>query len=229
MTWKAFYLLNILLLHCLVDLIVSDGPTSVVKPMRRKRQVATTSTTSDFIITVADIAEYLSGGNQRKISSIAMIEADQVETEDDAKKWPKVDFSMSTDVPVVAPTPACDDTSRSNALLFILRTITPESVLFNTVTPQGMAFAWISSEDPAAATTLKNPCDNIRAIRQRYALVTLYYATSGDSWTDNTGWLTTADTCQWAKVACRADQPTVIALTLCTLTTNHPQNHTSSF
>ena len=212
MTSTNFYLFTFLLACCVLDRIVCDESSSLAKPIRRKRQVA--ATTSDFV-TVADIAEYLSGGNQRKISSIAMIEANQVEIEDDAKKWPKVDFSMATDVPVVAPTPSCDDTSRSNAVLSILRTVTPESVLLNTVTPQGMAFAWTLSEDPAATTSLKYPCDNIRAIRQRYALVVLYYATSGDSWTDKTGWLTTEDVCQWAKIACRADEPTVIAFSLC--------------
>jgi hypothetical protein len=205
-------LLVVLYGQCFVDLIVCDESSASAKPLRRKRQVATT--TSD-VITVADIAEYLSGGNQRKISSIAMIEPNQAEVEDDAKRWPKIDFSMATDVPVVTPPPACDDTSRSNAVLSILRTVTPEAVLLNTVTPQGMAFAWILSEDPAATTTLEKPCDNIRGIRQRFALVTLYYATSGDSWTDNTRWLTTTDACQWAKVMCHADQPTVIALKLC--------------
>jgi hypothetical protein len=206
-------LLFVLFGQYFVDLIFCDELSAPEKPLRRKRQAATS--TSD-VITVADIAEYLSGGNQRKISSIAMIEPNQVEIEDDTKRWPKIDFSMATNVPVVTPPPACDDTSRSNAVLSILRTVTPESVLLNTVTPQGMAFAWILSEDPAATTTLEKPCDNIRAIRQRFALAVLYYATSGDSWTDNARWLTTADACQWAKVMCHADQPTVIALRLCT-------------
>ena len=196
-----------------MDHVACDESSSTTKPIRRKRQAATT--TADFI-TVADIADYLSGGSQRKISSIAMIEGNQVEIEDDAKKWPKLDFSMATDVPIVTPPPACDDTSRSNAILSILRTVTPESILLNTVTPQGMAFAWILSEDPAATTSLKNPCDNVRAIRQRFALVVLYYSTSGDSWIDKSGWLTTNDVCQWAKVACRADEPSIISLSLCT-------------
>ena len=222
MALKAFYILAILLGHCFVDFILCDESSSTAKPIRRKRQVA--ATTSDFI-TVADIAEYLSGGNHRKISSIAMIEANQVEVEDDAKKWPKVDFSMATDVPIVTPPPACDDTSRSNAVLSILRTVTPENVLLNTVTPQGMAFAWLLSEDPAATTTLKNPCDNMRAIQQRFAMVVLYYSTSGDSWTDNTGWLTKEDACTWVKVTCHADQPSVIALALCTSAKYDQQIH----
>ena len=213
MTLRVFYLLAVLYGQFLVDLIIADESSASAKPIRRKRQA--TTTTSD-IVTVADIAEYLSGGKQRKISSIAMIETNQVEVEDDAKRWPRIDFSMATDVPVMTPPPACDDTSRSNAVLSIIRTVTPESVLLNSVTPQGMAFAWILSEDPAATTTLEKPCENIRAIRQRFALVTLYYSTSGDSWTDNTGWLTAADACQWSKVTCQADQPTIIALALCT-------------
>ena len=213
MAIKIFFLLSILWGQCFVDQIACDEFPQSTKPIRRKRQAAAPAI-SDFL-TVSDIAEYLSGESHRKISSIAMIEPNQVEVEDDAKRWPKVDFSMATDAPMVTPPSTCDDTSRANAVRSILRNTTPESVLLNTVTPQGMAFAWILSEDPAATTTLKDPCDNVRAILQRYALVVFYYSTSGDSWTDNSGWLTADDVCQWAKITCRADQPSVIALALC--------------
>jgi hypothetical protein len=32
---------------------------------------------------------------------------------------------------------------------------------------------------------------------QRYVLATLYYSTNGDSWNDNTGWMTDDDECSW--------------------------------
>jgi hypothetical protein len=205
---QFFHLLTILLGQYLVVYISCDESSSI----RRKRRVATTST--DFI-TVTDIANYLSSGNQRSLLSTSRMDAKEMKKEGKVKKWPRVDFSMATDPPIVKPPPSCDDTSRSNAILSILRVVTPEPELLNTVTPQGMAFAWILSEDPAATTILKKPCDVEPQVRQRYALAVLYYATSGDSWTNRNGWLSLEDECQWEKITCRADEPTVVALALC--------------
>jgi hypothetical protein len=211
---KLLFLYTIFVIESFVKILICDGSTFSKASTQRKRRADATAT--DFI-TVADIQEYLSGTTDRRISSIAMIEPNQILEEDDSKKWPKIEFSMATNVPVTAPsTSTCDNTSRSNSILSILRTITPEPELLNAVTTQGMAYEWILSEDPAAETILKKPCDNIEKVQQRYALVVLYYATSGDSWTDNARWLSSEDECKWAKVTCHADHAVINALFLCT-------------
>jgi len=50
---------------------------------------------------------------------------------------------------------------------------------------------------------------------QRQALIDLYNATGGGSWTDNTGWLGAAGTeCSWYGVTCDAGETTVVQLKL---------------
>ena len=49
-----------------------------------------------------------------------------------------------------------------------------------------------------------DPCTS-PTLNQRFALVTLYYATQGEDWIDNAGWLVDADECTWAKVTCNAN------------------------
>jgi hypothetical protein len=52
-------------------------------------------------------------------------------------------------------------------------------------TPQKMAYDFILRRDPVS---LDSYMDEAK-IQQRYGLVTLFYATGGDTWTDNSGWL----------------------------------------
>lgn len=190
---------------------LSEAAASSSRTLRRKASAV-------VFPTVQDIEDYLNG-NHRATSSVSFFNPSAI-LDEDGKNWQKRDFSMATDpptLPPVPPLPPCNNNlSRSDAILEILRGVTPEPTLLNNVTPQGMAFSWLVSEDPAADTTLVNPCDHMMQIMQRYALVVLFYSTSGDSWTDNSGWLTLEDECSWAKVTCHADQPTVSALTLCT-------------
>jgi hypothetical protein len=174
-----------------------------------------------FYPTVQDIEDYLNG-NHRATSSISFVKPTSL-LDEEGKKWQKHVFSMVTDPPsqspILPPPPCNNNLSRSDAILEILRSVTPEPTLLNTVTPQGMAYSWLVSEDPAATTTLINPCDHMMQIQQRYALAVLYYSTSGDSWTNRKGWLTFDDECTWAKVTCHADEPSVGALYLCKLST----------
>ncbi len=51
-------------------------------------------------------------------------------------------------------------------------------------------------EDPF----LSDPCG--QRVEQRYGLATVYFATSGDSWTNNERWLGPVDECTWAGVTC---------------------------
>jgi hypothetical protein len=200
--------------------LVCDGTQSAsTTSIRRKRRV---TTTNSVFTTVADIENYLNGRyNHRATSSMAMMEPMAI-LDTEVNDWPRRDLSMATDPPI-QPIPTCSDQlSRAEAILQILRTITPEPQLLNTVTAQGMAYQWMVSEDPAATTALKDPCNHILQIQQRYGLVVLYYATSGDSWMNNNGWLVLEDECSWSNVTCHADQPTVSALTLCTLQQEFP-------
>jgi hypothetical protein len=197
----------------------SEATTSTSLARTRRR-----TTSAAFYPTVQDIEDYLNG-NHRATSSISFVKPAAL-LDEEGKNWQKHVFSMVTDSPsqspIRSPPPCNNNLSRSDAIIEILRSATPEPTLLNTVTPQGMAFSWLVSEDPAAATTLINPCDHMMQIQQRYALAVLYYATSGDSWTNNKGWLTLDDECTWAKVTCHADQPSVSALTLCKLFVSIP-------
>jgi hypothetical protein len=209
MEFKCLFLLTLGL--CLVLNVCCYGDpttTTTMTSLRRKRRNTASYTT------IADIETYLQSYH-RGTSSISMDEEPTEVLDEEGNNWKVHVFSMETEPPMNTLPPCNNELSRSDAILQILRDITPEPTLLNNITPQGMAYAWMVSEDPAATTILVNPCDNMMQIVQRYALVVLYYSTSGDSWTDNEGWLTLEDECSWSKVTCHADQPTVISLTLC--------------
>ena len=50
--------------------------------------------------------------------------------------------------------------------------------------------------------------------REKAALIALYNSTNGDNWTDNTGWLTERDHCEWNGVFCEGADGFVTALVL---------------
>ena len=58
-------------------------------------------------------------------------------------------------------------------------------------TPQHQAFQWLVHN----FTLLESY--NQTTIVQRYVLATLYYSTRGSEWTDNDGWLTAQNECDW--------------------------------
>ena len=86
--------------------------------------------------------------------------------------------------------------TRTDFLFDQLSLITDPSLLSNPSTPQGMAFLFMDT-DPL----LPNVC-SYPTIFQRYGLATIYFSTSGDSWTDNTGWLGDSPECDWFGVVC---------------------------
>jgi len=57
-------------------------------------------------------------------------------------------------------------------------------------TPQSQAFDWLISG------TISRSSTETRVV-QRYALATIYFATEGDRWSVNSGWLTDNDECEW--------------------------------
>jgi hypothetical protein len=53
------------------------------------------------------------------------------------------------------------------------------------------------NSDPANV----DPC-TYPTVLQRYVLVTFYYATNGDSWSEQTDWLSEQPECLWFGVGC---------------------------
>lgn len=86
----------------------------------------------------------------------------------------------TTEAPVAAPTsfdrPISD--SREDQIFLQLTDITSPAMLDDPETPQGEAYQWIVNGDPRQL----EPDDP--TLDQRYILTTLYYATSGDEWTE---------------------------------------------
>lgn len=91
-------------------------------------------------------------------------------------------------VPSAVPTPA----SHNSELFTLLESASFDAGAAMSVThsPQNRAFLWLSDNANLNSYT------NSKKI-QRYALATLYYATSGDNWADNTWWLSDEDECIW--------------------------------
>jgi hypothetical protein len=62
----------------------------------------------------------------------------------------------------------------------------------NPSSPQAQAFLWLSSADRPSTT-------DVERLKQRLGLATLYYATKGESWLRNDGWLNgTISECEWS-------------------------------
>jgi Leucine-rich repeat (LRR) protein len=60
--------------------------------------------------------------------------------------------------------------------------------------PQSMALQWLESSANSDIST-------VESYLQRYALATLYYATNGNEWNDNTAWLSNTNECSWISTA----------------------------
>jgi len=55
-----------------------------------------------------------------------------------------------------------------------------------------------------ADTWVPPPCatDEVPLFEERFALAVFYYATTGDDWNNNNGWLTAAIVCDWTGISC---------------------------
>lgn len=76
------------------------------------------------------------------------------------------------------------------------------SALADTFSPQSLAFQWVTSEQQFSALPLERR-------NLRFALATLYYSTSGASWTNNAFWLSSTNECFWwtsSGSSCRGSQ-----------------------
>jgi hypothetical protein len=111
--------------------------------------------------------------------------------------------------PTTVPGDCLMGRNREQYIFDQLTPITPEDVLNDPSTPQGMAFDYLANDDPA----LTDPCVS-ETIAQRYGLTTFYFSTQGANWTDNTGWLGEDQECTWLGVACGNSSEAVVELVL---------------
>ena len=90
----------------------------------------------------------------------------------------------------------------------LLKLITPENLLTDETTPQGMAYAFMLNYDPYQGGNYCGVVD----IEQRYGLLVLYFSTSGDDWTRRGGWCNIGKHCTWAGVTCETGAVTKLEL-----------------
>eukprot|EP00980_Cylindrotheca_fusiformis_P013057 scaffold3267_cov140-Cylindrotheca_fusiformis.AAC.19 len=102
-----------------------------------------------------------------------------------------------TSQPLGSPVHCSNGVRREDLYLAYLRQITGQNILEDTSTPQGMAYAFIINYD----TMFAKSC-NVAGLVNRYALMTFYFATSGDMWTNNQGWCGGSPHCSWTGVTC---------------------------
>jgi len=77
---------------------------------------------------------------------------------------------------------------------------------------KGRAMDWL------AADTWRPPADasDVTALwEERFALTVFYYATSGDGWNNNNGWLTVASVCSWNGITGCNEDDSVTKFELC--------------
>ena len=114
--------------------------------------------------------------------------------------------------PSSSPTVSClAGTPKETFLLRELSQVTPEAVLLDPTTPQGMAFSYMNTTDPYLRA---NPCLN-PTLQQRYGLITIYFATGGPTWTRSNRWLGNTMECLWYGVVCDVVTQRVQKLQLC--------------
>jgi hypothetical protein len=79
---------------------------------------------------------------------------------------------------------------------------------------QEEALDWVCNEDPAKLPVNTNPT----TLLERYTAVLFYFATQGDAWTNQTGWLSESPTCSWSGLECNDKGfPTTMNLGTCLL------------
>jgi Leucine-rich repeat (LRR) protein len=69
--------------------------------------------------------------------------------------------------------------------------------------PEELALQWLIESDPLKLLTVATEPDKFR-LRQRYALLTLWFYTMKKPWTNSSGWLALDDECRWFGITCKA-------------------------
>ena len=70
----------------------------------------------------------------------------------------------------------------------------------SSATPPELALQWLVEDDPLQFS-VDTSAEQFR-LGQRFALLVIWFALSGESWDVSTGWLTNSDECQWYGVSC---------------------------
>ena len=97
----------------------------------------------------------------------------------------------------------------------IIAKLTPDAdILSNPDSPQAKAMTWALEDRKRYNVEVP-----VRA-GVRYALATLYFATNGDNWLNNTRWMSGHE-CLWNGVYCDLDANNVISITYLNLVTNN--------
>jgi Leucine-rich repeat (LRR) protein len=99
-----------------------------------------------------------------------------------------------TSEPTQADLPTSEPTREPDESLMIFQSALPdytvEVLMDQQSSPQLQAYDWVTSEEQFADLPLDRQL-------LRFALATLYYATGGDEWSNNGGWLTPLNECFW--------------------------------
>ena len=124
--------------------------------------------------------------------------------------WPP---SSMENMPPSTPTPTPLTGKRDEIILDQLRLISddlPEKIEdIDFFTSQSIAAHFVIHDDP-----LKVKVHESDRIKQRYILVTLYYATRGDDWTDRWYWLSHESECKWHGIYCDSSDTYVTKIIL---------------
>ena len=75
------------------------------------------------------------------------------------------------------------------------------SALMDETTAQFQALDWLVNEDPAALPEDSTP---LSTLQQRYIIASLYFSTSGNSWTTQYNFLSDSSVCEWNDEQTRA-------------------------
>ena len=97
---------------------------------------------------------------------------------------------------------------RSTRIFNLLSTITAPDVLLNEATAQGKAYAFLINYDSYLGGEYCGSVD----ILQRYGLMTLYFASGGDDWSNRSGWCNVNKHCTWNGVTCTDGSVTKLEL-----------------
>lgn len=124
---------------------------------------------------------------------------------------PTAPISKPTTVPGVEPSCLIGKT-RDEFFFDLLVPITSGRLLNDPSTPQGQAYDFLVNQD----IFLEDPCQST-TIDQRFGLVTLFYSTGGDDWSNSSGWLGEEQECLWSGVTCSSTSERARMLQLCKL------------
>lgn len=105
-----------------------------------------------------------------------------------------------------SPTPECEAIPRDEYLQLCLVNVTDVELLLMNTTSQGLAYEYLMSDSSLDVCN----CD----ILQKYALATMFFATQGNNWINNSGWLVEPNECDWFQVRCDNNTRDVVKVTL---------------